>query len=163
MKALRILGVLSIIVVLATVLAGVALAQGPQDDADGVRDLDGTGQGLGRGFAYGFVDENGDGINDRYGSDSFVDEDGDGVCDVCGGVPGEGGQMYGGNRQNGQGGGQACDDCGNAQGYGPGQGRGTVLRQMNRDGTGDCDAQGTGAGQGLRGNAASQGQGRRGK
>jgi hypothetical protein len=56
--------------------AVAAFAQGPQRDRDGVRDFAGPGQGLGNGHAYGFVDENGDGVNDR-----FVDADGDGVCD----------------------------------------------------------------------------------
>ncbi len=52
---------------------------------------DGQEEGYGRGNGYGFVDEDGDGVNDRYGTDSeFVDEDGDGICDTHGVAPGEG-------------------------------------------------------------------------
>ncbi|MBN1137410.1 MAG: hypothetical protein JXM73_12545, partial [Anaerolineae bacterium] len=85
--------------------AGVVFAQGPVDDGDGVRDL----VGQGRGHSYGFVDEDGDGVNDRNGSDcAFVDEDGDGLCDVCGGLPGEGeGQGEGYRRGEGTGSGNA--------------------------------------------------------
>jgi hypothetical protein len=60
---------------LTVVIAGAAFAQGPDGVRDGVRDL----AGLGNGHAYGFVDENGDGVNDR-----FVDADGDGECDNVG-------------------------------------------------------------------------------
>ena len=71
---------------LTALIAGIALAQGPDGDRDGVRDLDGPGQGLGRGHAYGFVDENGDGVNDRFvpPTRGFVDADGDGQCDNAG-------------------------------------------------------------------------------
>jgi hypothetical protein len=37
------------------------------------------------------VDEDNDGVNDRYASNpEFVDEDGDGLCDTHGVAPGEG-------------------------------------------------------------------------
>jgi len=64
---------------LTVVIAGAAFAQGPDGTRDGVRDLAGPGQGLDHGHAYGFVDEDGDGVNDR-----FVDADGDGECDNVG-------------------------------------------------------------------------------
>ncbi len=90
-KWLKVLGSLVVAALLAAVFTGTALAQGPVEDGDGIRDLDGSGLRVGRGTAYGFVDEDGDGINDRYTSDpDFVDEDGDGVCDIHGVVPGAG-------------------------------------------------------------------------
>lgn len=86
-KWLKVLGSLTVAVLLAAVFTGAVLAQGPVEDGDGVRDLD----GFGRGPAFGFVDEDNDEINDRYTSDpAFVDENGDGVCDIHGVVPGEG-------------------------------------------------------------------------
>ncbi|MBC8265217.1 MAG: hypothetical protein H8E47_13970 [Anaerolineales bacterium] len=97
------LAVLATIVVLAigsVAFAGVALARGPRGGEDGVRDL----IGIGGGPAYGFVDVDGDGINDR-----FVDVDGDGICDYCGG--------YGFVDVDGDG---ICDYCG---GYYMGRGR----------------------------------------
>ena len=98
-KWIKVFGSMVAATLLVTALAGVALAQGPDDD--GVRDLTGTG----RGPAWGFVDEDGDGINDRYSEgcacSTFVDEDGDGVCDLCGGAFGEG---YGSRGANAVGG-----------------------------------------------------------
>jgi len=92
-KWLKVVGSLVGAALLATLVAGAVFAQGPVDDGDGVRDLVGQGRGNG----YGFVDEDGDGINDRYGSNpEFVDEDGDGICDTHGVTPGEGAaQGYG--------------------------------------------------------------------
>lgn len=60
-------------------------------------------KGYARGRGYGFVDENNDGVNDRYGTHpEFVDEDGDGLCDTHGVAPGEGtGQGYGRRLQTG--------------------------------------------------------------
>jgi len=80
----KVLGGIVLGSLLVAAVAVTALAQGPDTDGDGVRDLFGQG----RGPAYGFVDEDGDGVNDR--AAEFVDEDGDGVCDVCGEVPGQG-------------------------------------------------------------------------
>jgi len=106
---------------LTALIAGVALAQGPDGDRDGVRDLDGPGQGLGRGHAYGFVDENGDGVNDH-----FVDADGDGQCDNAGVRLG-----FGRNAQDAQ------------RGQGAGMGRhGSGMRGANfvdENGDGVCD------------------------
>ena len=88
-KWIKMLGSLVSAALLATVVVSAAFAQGPVEGSDGVRDLD--GDMFGRANGYGFVDEDGDGINDRYASDpEFVDENGDGICDVCGGVPGTG-------------------------------------------------------------------------
>jgi hypothetical protein len=76
MKRFSVIGLAAVLALsLTVVIAGAALAQGP----DGVRDFDGSGQGLGNGPAYGFVDEDGDGVNDR-----FEDADGDGECDHVG-------------------------------------------------------------------------------
>jgi hypothetical protein len=109
---------------LMTALAGVALAQGPDGDGDGVRDLLGTGSGP----AWGFVDEDGDGINDRYNQNcdpsTFVDEDGDGVCDLRHGTFGQG---YGGRGTNATGGAPSYGQWryganrGNSYGYGYGE------------------------------------------
>jgi len=78
---MKIGGMLLVAALMVTALGGFALAQAPQGDADGVRDLVGAGAGP----AWGFVDANGDGINDRYQTDpQFVDENGDGICDLCG-------------------------------------------------------------------------------
>ena len=96
--------VLSVVaaVLVATMVTGTALARGPRTPGD-------TGTG-GRGsagapFGRGFVDEDGDGVNDRYAEGDgapdcdgtgmgrgygFVDEDGDGVNDryaECDGTP----------------------------------------------------------------------------
>ena len=98
-KWTKVFSSMAVATLLVAALAGVALAQGP--DEDGTRDLIGER----RGPAWGFVDEDGDGINDRYNGDcacsTFVDEDGDGVCDLCGGVLGEG---YGSRGANSVGG-----------------------------------------------------------
>jgi hypothetical protein len=73
-------------VLLLGLFAGAVMAAGPHNgdhDGDGVRDLVSDGESLGRGVAYGYVDEDKDGVNDRYLSDpQFVDDDGDGVCDL---------------------------------------------------------------------------------
>jgi hypothetical protein len=80
MKRFSVIGLAIVLALsLTAVLAVAAFAQGPQGDRDGVRDFAGPGQGLGNGPAYGFVDADGDGVNDR-----FVDADGDGVCDNVG-------------------------------------------------------------------------------
>ncbi len=87
MKELRkvLVGTVAALMLLA-VVAGAALAAGPHNgnrDGDGVRDLVSDGDSLGSEMAYGFVDEDNDGVNDRYLSEAqFVDEDGDGVCDL---------------------------------------------------------------------------------
>jgi len=63
------------------------------ENGDGVCDLCGATLGTGYGYnnGYGFVDEDGDGINDRYASGpAFADEDGDGVCDLNETAPGTG-------------------------------------------------------------------------
>jgi hypothetical protein len=80
MKRFSVIGLAVVLALsLMVVIAGAAFAQGPDGARDGVRDLDGPGLGQGNGAAYGFVDEDGDGVNDR-----FVDADGDGVCDNAG-------------------------------------------------------------------------------
>jgi hypothetical protein len=90
------------------------------------------------------VDEDGDGVNDRYTEDcESVDEDGDGVCDICDRETGKGyGQGHYGNGQ-----------ANVAQGRGNSQG----TRLMDGSGYGDCDgspdnaqAMGRGRGRGRR-------------
>jgi len=139
-KWMKVIGSVMVAALVVTVFAGVALAQGPNDDGDGTRDLNGTGHGP----AWGFVDEDGDGVNDRYTEDcEFVDEDGDGVCDSCGREPGEGYDQ--GHHGNGQ--------ANGAQGRGNSQG----TRLMDGSGHGECDgnpdnaqAMGRGKGRGRR-------------
>jgi hypothetical protein len=84
-KWMKVISGIIVATALVTILAGVALAQGPDGGRDGVPVRYGAPLGQGRGYAWGFVDEDGDGINDRHLScPQFVDEDGDGVCDLCG-------------------------------------------------------------------------------
>jgi hypothetical protein len=135
---------------LATLVTSTVFAQGPVTDGDGVRDLTGDGYGQGRGFGYGFVDEDGDGVNDRYGTNpAFVDEDGDGVCDVCGGLPGEGyNQEAGLTRGNGYGFVDEDNDGINDR-------YGTNPEFVDEDGDGLCDIHGVAPGEGT-----AQGYGR---
>ncbi|MCE5258188.1 MAG: hypothetical protein LLG44_03900 [Chloroflexi bacterium] len=84
MKGKSIFAVAAVVLVLGLVLAGTALAQGPQaGDENGVRNPTGGAYGN----AYGWVDANGDGINDRSSGicdgTGWVDEDGDGINDNC--------------------------------------------------------------------------------
>jgi hypothetical protein len=101
MKRTLVIGVLVVLALTVALAAGTAvLAKGPSSgDNDGVRNYDGTGINVGSGPAYGFVDENGDGVNDR-----FVDADGDGICDQFVDADGDG----------------VCDNCGQQASYGPG-------------------------------------------
>ncbi len=149
-KGFKILGSLVSAALLATVVVGAVFAQGPVEDGDGVRDLDGDGFGQGRGamaLANGFVDEDGDGVNDRYlSAPEFVDEDGDGICDVCGDVPGEGN-----DQENGYGRG----NVGPANGFVDENGDGVNDRYgsnpefVDEDGDGVCDTHGVAPGEGL--------------
>jgi hypothetical protein len=80
-KGFRILAVVAVVALLATVLATVVLAQGPRGGSVAGTDEAWSGCSMG-GAGYGrgaFVDEDGDGV-----CDTFVDEDGDGVCDTAG-------------------------------------------------------------------------------
>ena len=143
-KWFKILASLVGVALLATVVVGAVFAQGPVEDGDGVRDLDGTGFRRGRGSGYGFADEDGDGVNDRYlSAPEFVDEDGDGICDVCGGVPGEGcDQESGYGRGNGQG---FVDEDGD----GVNDRAGSNPEFVDQDGDGICDTHGVAPGQGT--------------
>jgi len=147
-KLIKVLSSMAAATLLVATLAGVALAQGPDGDGDGVRDLTGTG----RGPAWGFVDEDGDGINDRYSEDcpcsTFVDEDGDGVCDLCGGTLGDG---YGSRGANAVGG---------TQNYSRWQSRGNGGNSYNYSSRyyGECDGEPIGNQMMMRG--AGHGRGR---
>jgi hypothetical protein len=84
----RTIGLLFLIALVVGVMATAALAATP---GDGVRDFVDAGDQVGAGYAWGFVDDDGDGVNDNYldGNgdgvcDNFVDEDGDGVNDLRG-------------------------------------------------------------------------------
>jgi hypothetical protein len=144
-KAFKVLGSLVGAALLATMVVGTAFAQGPVENGDGVRDLDGDGLGAGRGASYGFVDEDGDGVNDRYLSDpAFVDEDGDGVCDLFDGVPNEA------NKQ------ENAYGLSNGNGFVDEDGDGVNDRYMSNpefvdeDGDGVCDLfDGVAAGEGI--------------
>lgn len=109
---------LLVAVLAATALTGQVLARGPRDGGAGVRSEAGAPAS---GFAYGFVDEDGDGVNDRYelcdgtlsgdgetlgAGYGFVDEDGDGINDRYGtsdGIP-----LYDGTGYGAQQGGRGC-------------------------------------------------------
>ena len=130
-------------VLMATVMTGTVLARGPQDP-------EGTSVGM-RGNvaapeARGFVDEDGDGVNDRYAlSDGtqmldgfgngyaygFVDEDGDGVndhYDQSDGVP----DLDGDNFVDADGDG-LCDNCADGE-CTPGTGENAVRQGVGRGG-----------------------------
>jgi hypothetical protein len=120
MKRLSVIGLAAVLALsLTVVIAGAALAQGPEGVRDGVRDLTCPDQGMGH--AYGFVDADNDGVNDRH-----VDADGDGQCDHAGLGLGCGRGAEGAPR--GQGAGRA--GCGYGQG-GP--------NFVDADGNGICD------------------------
>jgi hypothetical protein len=122
MKRFSVIGLAVVLALsLTVVIAGAAFAQGPDGTRDGVRDFDGPGQGQGLGNAYGFVDDDGDGVNDR-----FVDADGDGECDNVGQALGYG---------------RGAGDVSRGQGRGM-AGRGQGMRGANfvdEDGNGICD------------------------
>jgi hypothetical protein len=122
MKRFSVIGLAVVLALsLTVVIAGAAFAQGPDGARDGVRDFAGPGQGLGRGHAYGFVDDDGDGVNDR-----FVDADGDGECDNVGLALGYG---------------RRAEDATRGQSRGMG-GRGHGMHGANfvdEDGNGICD------------------------
>jgi hypothetical protein len=143
-KGLKILGSLVGALLLAMLVVGAVFAQGPVEDGDGVRDLDGTGYGRGVGSGYGFVDEDGDGVNDRYASDpEFVDEDGDGICDVCGGASGQG---YAQEKEYGRGSGYGFID---EDGDGVNDRYGSDPEFVDTDGDGVCDTHGVAPGDGT--------------
>lgn len=79
----------------------------------------------GRGMGRNYVDADGDGVCDNWGTCSYVDADGDGVCDnwgTCGYVDEDGDGI--------------CDNCGVAHGnYLAGNGRYFI----DADGDGVCD------------------------
>jgi hypothetical protein len=122
MKRFSVIGLAVVLALsLTIVIAGVALAQGPDGARDGVRDFDGPGQGLDTGHAYGFVDEDGDGVNDR-----FADADGECECEHAGLALGYGRATQGTPR------GQGRDMAGQGQGM-----RGANF--INENGNGGCD------------------------
>ena len=103
-KWMKVIGGVMVAALVVTVFAGVALAQGPGDDGDGVRNQ----AGLGRGPAWG-----------------FVDEDGDGICDLHVEMPGEGygqGHHWSGQANGAQGRNTRLVD---GSGYGDGECDGT--------------------------------------
>ncbi len=78
------------LVVAGLVVVGMATALAATP-GDGVRDYSGPGLQQGNGYAWGFVDADGDGINDNFVDanndgvcDNFVDADGDGINDLRG-------------------------------------------------------------------------------
>ena len=127
MKRTVVIGVAVVLALsLALVIATAAFAQRPSGTRDGVRDFAGAGECTGNGHAYGFVDEDDDGVNDR-----FVDADGDGICD---------------NEGLGLGYGRSAEHAPRGQGYGKASGgetqRGHGMRGANfvdADGNGVCD------------------------
>lgn len=113
------IGLFLVIGLLVGLLATAALAATP---GDGIRDFIGAGDGPG--YAWGYVDANGDGVNDN-----FVDTDGDGVCDNFVDANGDGVNDLRGRAHLGA--------------YGPCGGDGFV----DTDGDGVCDNAGTGGGE----------------
>lgn len=174
MKKLHI-GILA--VVLALAIPGVALAagygQGGQDmrgayagAADQATAVEAQAESVQAddtaatqaGWGAGYVDENGDGVCDNYGTGAgcagFVDANGDGVCDNCGATSGTGCGHF--VDANGDG---ICDNHGTGCGHGHGGGCGG--NYVDADGDGVCDNYGTGAGCGQ-GNGYGNGRGHHG-
>lgn len=174
MKKLHI-GILA--VVLALAIPGVALAagygQGGQDmrgayagAADQATAVEAQAESVQAddtaatqaGWGAGYVDENGDGVCDNYGTGAgcagFVDANGDGVCDNCGATSGTGCGHF--VDANGDG---ICDNHGTGCGHGHGGGCGGNF--VDADGDGVCDNYGTGAGCGQ-GNGYGNGRGHHG-
>ena len=130
------IGLLLVVGLLVAVMATAAFAAAP---GGGIRDLVNTGSQAGNGHARGFVDVDGNSINDNYVdadgdgvSDNFVDNDGDGINDlrgtlrVCGHGPHGTGACDGDNFVDADGNG-VCDNAGSGGGQqrmgGNGQGR----------------------------------------
>jgi len=96
-KWFKIAGVVGVVILVASLVAGVAWAQGPADeDGDGRRDV--CGEELGDGLSGRWRDRlddvmpsqgRGPGADDDMPCDEYVDEDGDGVCDLHGEELGE--------------------------------------------------------------------------
>lgn len=132
----RAFGLLLVVGLLVAAMATAALAAVP---GDGVRDLVEIESQEDIGYAAGFVDTDGDGINDN-----FIDDDGDGVCDNFVDIDGDGindmrGTLgMGGHGTNGNG------DC-DGEGF------------VDADGDGVCDNASGGGGQKRMG---GQGSGR---
>ena len=119
---------LAVVLVLGA-LTLTAFAAGP---GTGIRQPVGEGNGP----AYGFVDEDGDGVNDRPAKGaSFVDENGDGVCDAMVDEDGDG----------------VCDNAGQYGNQGEGRqgqgqrGEGTCDEMVDENGDGVCDNAGSGS------------------
>lgn len=116
------LGLLLVVGLLVAAMATAALAAAP---GDGVRDFVDTELQMGNAHAWGFVDADGDGVNDN-----FVDANGDGVCDNFVDSDGDGINDMRGTRGMGGHGEGACsgDDF------------------VDADGDGVCDNAGAGGG-----------------
>lgn len=117
------IGLLLVVGLLVAVMATAAFAAAP---GDGIRDLVGTGSQTGNGHAWGFVDADGDGVNDGYIDadrdgvcDRFVDTDGNGINDLRGTLGGHGphgaGNCEGENFVDADGDG-VCDNAGSGGG-----------------------------------------------
>ncbi|MHB1132925.1 MAG: hypothetical protein ACYC4L_11110 [Chloroflexota bacterium] len=129
MKKFLFMGLVVALLLSLTVAVVGAAPLGEPGERDGVRNLSGQGAGP----AYGFVDENQDGVNDR-----FVDANADGECDQVGQAQGAG---YGRSAQaNGTA--RPANGTGrqaNAAGQQRGQGAGAMARFVDADGNGICD------------------------
>jgi len=140
-KWVKIVNVLAVVALSLSVIAGVALAQGPVDeDGDGVCDV--CDQPVGDGWR----------ANGEQPCDDFVDEDGDGICDLCGAemrgprYNQDGEPWQPGGPQDGQ----VCDDFVDEDGDGVCDNHDEVVpRQPGRGGRG-------GAGRGMRRNVQDE-------
>jgi len=124
----KVLIVTLVVMVALSALSLTAFAAGGRgsDTGTGARQPIGEGQGP----AYGFVDEDGDGVNDRSADGcAFVDEDGDGACDLMVDEDGDG----------------VCDNQRQFANEGQGQmgqgqrGEGTCDEMVDENGDGICD------------------------
>jgi hypothetical protein len=118
-------GLLLAVGLLMAAMTTAALAATP---GDGARDFADAGSQVGNAHAWGFVDADGDGVNDN-----FVDADGDGTCDNFVDADGDGiNDLRGTLGMGGQG----------AHGNGTGDCSGDNF--VDADGDGVCDNAGTG-------------------
>jgi hypothetical protein len=141
-KWLKIAGVVGVVALIASLLAGVAWAQGPVDE-DGDGACDASGQTLGDGFLARWRDRlmdllpwrgRGAAAGDGTPCEAYVDEDGDGVCDLYEERWGDGAMPRWGTDP---------ETAPQWQGRGPGAGsEAPGGRIVDEDGDGVCDLHG---------------------
>ena len=118
-----------LLLVVGLLVAGLATAAMAAVPGDGVRDYPAAGSTSGIDYGFGFVDVDGDDVNDN-----FVDADGDGTCDNFVDVDADGINDLRGTLGTGGGGPHGTGECGGDN-------------FVDADGDGVCDLAGSGGGQ----------------